>query len=350
MSSAFQNPKKEKTFSQKVWTAGFILALIVALFLIFTASIHVFILILVGALIACYFRGLARFIESKTRWSSKLSLILSFVSTILFLSGLFYLAGSTASSQYAELQEKFPEILEKSEKFLEETEIGKKFTVYAEDFQQSSNLESSISKFFKTTFGGIGDIFVILIVGIYFTISPKVYRDGIIRLVPPKNRKRSKEIIDKISKGLTKWLLGKFFSMSLIFVLTAIALAIVGLPFWLILSLIAGLLVFVPNFGPIISAIPAILVALSVSGSMAITVIIIYLVIQLTEGSIITPNVQNRLVNIPPALIILAQIFAVILIGVWGLVFATPIIYILRTLVQELYIKPMEKKAEESFL
>src|SRR5699024_11170957 len=246
MNPTSENPKNEKTFSQKIWTAGFILALIVALFLFFTASVHVFILILVGALIACYFRGFGSFIQSKTKWSSKISLLVSFLTTLVFVFGLFFLAGSTASSQYADLQDKFPEILDKAEKFLNETTVGKKFADYMEDFEISSSLESFISDFFKTTFGGIGDVFVILIIGIYFTISPKVYRDGVVQLVPPKNRKRAKEIIEKISNGLTKWLLGKFFSMSLIFVLTAIALAIVGLPFWLILSLIAGLLVFVP--------------------------------------------------------------------------------------------------------
>lgn len=342
----YQQPEGEKTFVQKVWITGFIFAIIISLILFFTASVHVFILILVGALIACYFRGLGRFISIKTKVPLKISIIISVVATLLFTSGLFFLAGSTAANQFSELQEKFPEILKKSEDFLNNTLVGEKFSEFIENNKNSENSGTMISSFFKSTFGGIGDIFVIIVIGIYFTTSPNIYRDGIILLVPPRGRERAKEVIDKIATGLTKWLLGKFFAMSLIFVLTAIALAIIGLPFWLALALIAGLLVFIPNFGPIVSAIPALLVALSVSGEMALMVGIIYLVIQLSEGSIITPKVQERLVNIPPAAIILGQIFAFMLIGVWGLVFATPIVYIIMTLVKELYIKPMEEKAE----
>lgn len=342
----YQQPEKEKSFTQKVWVAGLIFAVIVSLILFFTASIHVFILILVGALIACYFRGLGQFIADKLKISLKVGLIFSFLITLLFSSGLFFLAGSTAVKQFNELQEKFPELIHKAEDFSDNTFVGQKVSEYIEEAQNSGDSGAMISDIFKGTFGGIGDIFVILVIGIYFTVSPKVYRDGLISIVPPRGRAKAREVIDRISLGLTKWLLGKFFSMSLIFVLTAIALAVVGLPFWLVLALIAGLLVFIPNFGPIISAVPALLVALSVSGKMAVFVGIIYLVIQLAEGSIITPKVQERLVNIPPAAIILGQIFAVILIGVWGLIFATPIVYIIMVLVQELHIKPMEAKAE----
>lgn len=343
MKHSFQNPQNNPSFTDKVWIAGFIITLIVGLILFFIASIHVFILILIGVLIACYFRGLGRFIQSKTNWSEGLSLILSALFTLIFMSGLFYLAGSTAARQFEELQENFPEIIENANSFFSETNIGKKFSSYRKSMETSDEV---IAEFFKTTFGGIGDIFIIIVVGIYFTISPKVYRDGVVLLVPPRHRPRAVNLIDKLAAGLTKWLIGKFFAMGLIFVMTAIALAIVGLPFWLALSVIAGLLVFIPNFGPIISAIPALLVALSISGKMALIVGLLYLVIQLTEGSIITPNVQNKLVNIPPALIILAQIFAFILIGVWGLIFATPIAYIIMILVQELYIKPMEERAK----
>lgn len=70
--------------------------------------------------------------------------------------------------------------------------------------------------------------------------------------------------------------------------------------------------------------------------------------IQISEGSFITPKIQNRLVKIPPALIILGQIFAGTLIGVWGLVFATPLVLILKILVEELYIFPMQEKAAPS--
>src|SRR5699024_9190915 len=117
---------------------------------------------------------------------------------------------------------------------------------------------------FKTTFGGFGDIYIILLIGIYFTASPNVYKSGVLQLIPPKGQKKAEEVLLKISSNLTKWLFGTFISMSIVFSLLAIALSIINIPLWLSLSFIAGLLVFIPNFGPIIAAIPTLLVALSI--------------------------------------------------------------------------------------
>ena len=97
--------------------------------------------------------------------------------------------------------------------------------------------------------------------------------------------------------------------MGIIFVLTSIALAIVGIPLWLALAFLAGLLVFIPNFGSIIASVPTIIVAFSVSPNTALAVGILSFAIQILEGAFITPKVQHWLMKIPPALIILAQIF-----------------------------------------
>src|SRR5699024_5159195 len=201
-------------------------------------------------------------------------------------------------------QESFPKLIIKAEEFLDNTAVGKEIASQFDSLVESDAFGSFISDFFMTSFGGIGDIYIIILVGIYFTASPDIYKKGILFMVPPRGRKKANILLDQLASGLTKWLFGKFFSMALVFVLTAIALGIVGIPMWLALSFIAGLLVFIPNFGPIIAAIPALLVALSQSVNMAIAVGIIDIVIQVSEGSFITPKVQERLIAIPPALII----------------------------------------------
>lgn len=342
-----KNTGHKNTFIRKIWTGGLIFALILSLLLLFRETVHIFMLILVGALIACYFRGLGNWIKQKTNWSITWSMVVSVISTFLVIGGLFTLIGSTIVKQTTKLQEDFPRLIQKAEEFFETTDVGKRITLQLEKMKDSDDLANFVSDFFRTSFGGIGDIYVIILVGIYFTASPLIYRQGIIQLVPPRGREKASQLVDQISSGLTKWLFGKFFSMTLVFVLTAIALGITGIPMWLALSFIAGLLVFIPNFGPIIAAIPALLVALSQSVNMAITVGIIYIIIQVSEGSFITPKVQQRLISIPPALIILGQIFGGTLIGAWGVVFATPMVLILMILVKELYIKPMDKKMEE---
>ncbi len=336
----------QKRTIKKVWISISIVALMVLLLLFFKATVDIFILILVGSLIACYFRGLGTFIKQNTRLSTPLSMTLSVCGTLLIFAGMFYLVGATIADQTAELEENFPKLVNKAQHFLNESEIGHRMVSWYNDFEASDKLGQFISDFFKTTFGGVGDIYIILLIGIYFTATPHVYKDGILRLIPPKGKKKAEEVLLKVSSNLTKWLFGKFISMSLVFVLTAIALAIIGLPLWLSLAFIAGTLVFIPNFGPIIAAVPTLLVALSVDLKTAIIVGILFFIIQIAEGSVITPKIQNRLVKIPPALIILGQIFAGTLIGVWGLVFATPIVLILKILIEELYIQPMQDRYE----
>ena len=108
---------------------------------------------------------------------------------------------------------------------------------------------------------------------------------------------------------------------------------------WLVLALIAGFLNFIPNFGPLIALIPAVLVALLQGPATAAWVAGLYIFVQVAESNFITPMVQKKLVNIPPAMIIIAQLLIAPLTGGWGLVLATPLMVIIIVMVKELYIK-----------
>jgi predicted PurR-regulated permease PerM len=130
--------------------------------------------------------------------------------------------------------------------------------------------------------------------------------------------------------------------MLVVFVLTATGLLIIGVPMWLVLALIAGILNFIPNFGPLIALIPAVLVALLQGPSTAAWVAGLYMCVQIAESNFITPMVQQKLINIPPALIIIAQLLIAPLSGGWGLVVATPLMILIIVLVQELYIKKQD--------
>jgi predicted PurR-regulated permease PerM len=112
------------------------------------------------------------------------------------------------------------------------------------------------------------------------------------------------------------------------------------------LALIAGLLNFIPNFGPLIAMIPGVLIALMQGPTTALLVAGLYILVQMLESNVITPQIQKRLINIPPALIIIAQLLMGVLTGGWGLVLAMPLMVIVITVVEQLYVKPMETKQE----
>lgn len=101
--------------------------------------------------------------------------------------------------------------------------------------------------FFKTTFGVFGDIYVILFLGIFFTVSPGVYKKGIVQLIPKGGQKKGEDILNKLGDNLKKWLKGKFFAMFVVFVLSSIGLAILGIPLWLVLALMQVCLISSPT-------------------------------------------------------------------------------------------------------
>lgn len=335
--------EREYTFVQKVWIVGGITALIVIFLLLFEATFNVLILIFAGILIASYFRGISHFIKKKTDWSSWITLSISTVGTFLLVVGLFWLIGSTVGSQAAELEETLPAIAEDVEASLRQSAVGAELVEKMEEVRSSGEMTTYISRFFATTFGFIGDFYIILIIGIFFTASPQLYKDGITQLVPPRGRPKAEEVQKRLASGLKKWLAGKFIAMLAVFVLTAIGLAILGIPMWLTLALLAGLLNFVPNFGPLAAMIPAVLVGLSVSPTTALIIAIMYIAIQLLESSIINPQAQKKLIKIPPALIIISQLLVGALSGIWGVILATPLVLMIIILVQELYVRRMNE-------
>ncbi|NOT46231.1 MAG: AI-2E family transporter, partial [Acidobacteria bacterium] len=158
-------------------------------------------------------------------------------------------------------------------------------------------------------------------------------------LFPLRRRTRVREILFAISDTLRWWLIGKVGSMIFIGLLTWIGLSILGVPLALTLGLIAGLLSFIPNFGPIISALPALLLAFIESPTTALYVLILYVGVQLIESNVVTPFIERKTVEIPPALTIVFQLALAVLVGGLGLVLATPLLAVLLVVIQMVYVE-----------
>ncbi len=331
------------SFSKKVWIATGIVALTVIVLLILRATFNVLLLILAGSLIALYFRGLSSLLQRKLHLSPKLSLPIAIIGSLILLGLFFWLAGNRISGQVEQLSQTLPSTIDKARQQINQFPIGKKIM---ESISSQGNVEKASAtarRFFSSTFGVLGDIYVVLFLGLFFTAAPGSYVGGVIKLFPNNARPRAHDVVSKVGVTLTKWLKGQLFSMLVVAVLTATGLFIIGMPMALTLALMAGLLNFIPNFGPLIAMVPAVLVGLMQSPTTALLVAGLYILVQVLESNIITPQIQKRLIEIPPALIILAQLFMGVLSGGWGLVLATPVVAILMVVLQELWVKPNEK-------
>ena len=341
-----QNDRSETgySFPQKVWITGSIFALIVVILLLLKTLFSVLLLILAGILIAVFFQGLSSLIERKTKWKPSVSLAISVTGSLLILIGLFWLIGAKVQAQVTELSKTLPATIEHAKAQLTRSSFGKQLVESASSPKAQDNAKDLASTFFKSTFGVLADVYVVWFLGIFLTVSPQVYKKGVLELVPKKQRPKAGDVLEKFNDSLKKWLKGKIFSMLIVFALTAIGLAIMGMPMWLTLAIIAGLLNFIPNFGPLLAMIPAVLVAFMQGPEKALLVAGLYILVQLAESNFITPQIQKKLVSIPPALIIMAQLVMGVLTGGWGLLLATPLMLILMVLLRETYIKSLNEE------
>jgi predicted PurR-regulated permease PerM len=341
MNDQIKGQEDNLSFQQKVWLVCGITALFVVLIWFFVVTFNVFLLILAGALIALFFHGFAELIQRKLRLTHKVALLISIITTFVIIILVFWFMGAKVQQQVTEMSKNLPTIIENAKKQLSTTSIGKKFIEKNSSDDIYNKGYSFISKFFNSTFGVFTDIYIVLFLGLFFTAAPKTYINGFLMLIPRKAQSRTKATIDKIGFQLTKWLKGQILAMVIVAILKGIALTALGIPMAVTLALIAGILNFVPNFGPLISMFPAILIALTLGINKAIVVTIVYLIIQIFEGNVITPSIQQKLINMPAALIIIAQLFMGLLSGAWGLILATPLVAILIIVVQETYVKKM---------
>jgi predicted PurR-regulated permease PerM len=325
-------------YLQRVFIGIGALALVVILILIMRVAFNVMLMVLAGTLIAVYFNGLADAIERRTPLSRRICMLISVIGTFVLVGLLFWFMGTKVQQQVNALSEDFPKLVSKLETQIRGVPIGAQMLDNVSG-NNSQKVINTAQNFFRTSFGVIGDIYIIIFLGIFFTVSPSLYKNGIISIVPRKGQSKAREIVDRLSKVLKGWLKGMMIAMVLIAVLSFTGLTVIGIPMALALAVIAGILNFIPNFGPIIAMVPAVLLGLVDSTQTAIIVAALYIVIQTLESNVITPTIQRRMINLPPALLIISQLLMGTLSGALGIILATPMLAIIMVLVEELYTK-----------
>ncbi len=332
--------KKSLTYIEKVWLTVAVVALLVVVILIARVAFNVLLMIMAGMLISVYFHGLGDLVQRRTPFGRKLAMTISIAGTFIILGVLLWFMGTKIQNQVAALSNSLPHTISNVKASLNETPIGQK-VLQSFSGDNSDKLMATAQSFFSTGFGVLGDLYIILLLGIFFTASPSLYKDGILVLIPPDKKDLGRHIIDRISISLKGWLKGMLLSMLLITFLIALGLSIIGIPVALILALITGLLELVPNIGSFAAMIPGVLLAFTKGLDTAIIVALLYIVSQTIVANIVTPLIQRKIINMPPALTLISQLIMGSLTGVLGIVLAVPLLAIIIILVDELYVKNM---------
>jgi len=327
-------------FSKKVIKAVSITCIILLCLFIFMKGFKVLLIILAGILVATFFKGLASILQLKLPLGDKTALAISSVLFIVICGISLSLLFPRVNEQIDVLKQELPAATQQAKQKLEKFPIGKWTLNQVESYTEEND---KITVFFSSFFGGLADFYIIFFLGMFFMVQPNIYKNGIVLLFPLSMRERANQVLLTIGFTLRRWLLGKIFSMLVVGVLTGIGLAILGVPLALTLAIFAALITFIPNFGPIISLIPAFLLALTIGVDYAVYVCILYTCIQALESNIITPFIQSKMIAFPLALILVAQVLLGIFTGILGLILAVPVTAIIIVLVKMLYIEDILK-------
>ena len=188
-------------------------------------------------------------------------------------------------------------------------------------------------------FNALGNVLVIVFLGIAMAADPKSYRDGALRLVPPRHREKGARVLDGSGETLRHWLFGQLVTMAAIFLLTWAGLSFLGIGGALILGLQAGLLAFVPTIGPLIAGVVIVLSSLASGLNGLLGALGVYLAVQTAESYGLTPFIQRRALDLPAATIFAGQLLFGVLFGLWGVALALPLVAVIKVLLEELYIE-----------
>jgi predicted PurR-regulated permease PerM len=324
--------------------AGIVLAGL-ALFLLWPAS-QVFLVIFAAVLFAILVDGLAALLCQYLpvpRMASRGGIILLLLILLLVF---FMLAGPRLSDELFQLGERLPRAIDQLNKLIRDQPWGRLVTnmEIADHLRPSiGQVLAGVSGVFSTAFGAMVNVLVILFIGLYLAVQPELYIRGLLHLMPRADRRRGEEILDALAHALRWWLVGRFASMTLVAVLTTIGLELIDLPLALVLGVIAGLFSFVPYVGPIASVVPALLIGLTISPLMPLYALLVYALVQFTEGNFLTPLIQKYAVSLPPAVLLSAQFAMGLFYGLFGVLLATPMAVVVIVLVQMLYVQGLLK-------
>jgi len=301
---------------------------------------EVFLLTFAAILLAVLLHGLAQWLSAVTPLSRGWALALVILALAGACVGGVWLFAPGVALQIQQLSQNLSFAIERLRGLLAQYSWGQSLldSLPGALTAPGSNLIARATNLFSTALGAVVNMVVVLFLGFYLAASPGLYTGGLVRLLPEQHRQRMCAVLATLGRVLQRWLAGRFLLMAANGLLTSLGLLWLGVPLPWTLGVLAGLLNFIPNLGPVIAAVPALLIALAQSPRQALYVLVLYLVLQSLDGYVFTPLVQRRTVALPPALTIGAQVLLGVLFGGLGVLLATPLAASVLVLVKMLYL------------
>ncbi|MDJ0570608.1 MAG: AI-2E family transporter [Pleurocapsa sp. MO_192.B19] len=324
------------------------LAIIISLYILWRIK-QVLLLAFAAVVFATAINQLVKLLQKKFKLNRKVAIAISVSGVLIFIIGFIALVIPPFIEQFQELVTLVPVGLEQLSSWnnwlnnLLPNDLIEDFRgleSFTQNIQSWANgLIGNFFDLFSSTLGGVLNSLLVIVVTIMLLANPAPYRQIFLLMFPAFYRQRVQTILKKCEKNLGGWAVGILFNMAAIAILSGIGLWTLGVRLPLANSLLAGILTFIPNLGPVLSVIPPTAMALLDAPWKAAAVVILYIVIQQVESNILTPIVMKRQVSLLPAVTLLSQVSFAVFFGILGLFLALPITVVAQVWLKEILVK-----------
>lgn len=376
-----QGPARRGWESRDLLRAAVLLVGVWAALKLFWLLRPIFVVTFLGVLFGIAMTPAVDWLHSRFRIKRGLGAALTMIVVIGLLVGAGFLLAPTVRDQSMVMRQRLPEVIDRVEKWvvpqdgvspqpappLKKPESGEKpqgataslskpqqGAQPAKERQQAAAQRQSLREQIQSHFGAISQylfpilsttaeaitaFLLIIFIAMYYATDPALYRKGFLHLVPHRHRARAREVILELGDSMRRWLVARLIAMVIIGVVTGGLLALAGVKLAATLGVIAGILEFVPFFGPIAASIPAIGMGLLDSPQKAMWVIVIFVAVQQLEGNVVTPLLLKKRVDIPPMLTIIGVPAMTLIFGLTGVLIAEPLLAIVLIVSKMLYVQ-----------
>jgi predicted PurR-regulated permease PerM len=328
-----------------LWTLAAVALTLVVAWALYQAR-QVLLLIYVSALLAIGFGPLVRLIERQKlvrvgsrrlpRW---LAILVVYSAILAAVAIMLLTIMPTVISQAREFAQYVPQLLDRGQRYLMARGLLRERLSVGEMVQQAPFGGDMVGTLLLTVWGFIGGVFgliTILILTFYLLVESDTLFDTFIRLFPRRRRAQVRAASAKVGTKVSAWLNGQLILASVIGTTAAIGLALLGVPYFYVLAVIAAVGEFIPYVGPLLAAVPGVAVAFTVSGQLAVAVAVFYVLQQQFENHVLVPKVMQHQVGLSAVTVIVALLIGGAVLGIAGAILAVPTAAILQVVFQEL--------------
>ncbi len=311
-------------------------------------------IVYVSGIFAIGFSPIVRVIERQkvlpigsTRFPRWLAILILYVAILGTLALVLFLIFPPLVQQGRGLFKKTPEMFERSQQFLLSKGWLKEHLSMSEAVERApgtgGDAITSVIGAIANVAGGIFGLVTILILTFYILVDATNLRASVLRLFPRKHRARVDAASREVTLKVSAWLGGQLLLAGVIGATSAVGLWALGVPFFYVLALISAIGEMIPVVGPILSAIPAIAVASTVSMKTVLFVVIFFFLQQQLENHILVPKIMSRQVGVSAVTVIVALLVGGSLLGIVGAILAVPTAAILQVVAAELMAEDAKK-------